>query len=31
MDKRLALALVLTLAACSGKTDSGTTDFKKTG
>lgn len=26
MDKRLALALVLTLAACSGKTDGGTTD-----
>ena len=25
MDKRLALALVLTLAACSGKTDGGTT------
>jgi peptidylprolyl isomerase len=25
MDKRLALALVLTLAACSGKTDDGTT------
>ena len=25
MDKRLALALVLTLAACSGDTDSGTT------
>jgi len=26
MDKRLALALLLTLAACSGKTDGGTTD-----
>jgi peptidylprolyl isomerase len=26
VDKRLALALVLTLAACSGKTDGGTTD-----
>ena len=25
MDKRLALALVLTLAACSGKTEDGTT------
>ena len=30
MDKRLALALVLTLAACSGKTDDGTTAVAQT-
>jgi peptidylprolyl isomerase len=31
MDKRLALALLLTLAACSGKTDGGTTATQESG